>query len=66
MCEVGEVFTGFCEGFFGRDSYGDKRVEAYGADWIVCREIDNNIVLIATFDSREEKDAAVERWRKTQ
>jgi hypothetical protein len=34
---VGAVLHGFCHGAFGRDSYGDKRVEAIGADWIVVR-----------------------------
>lgn len=36
--ESGDTLYGFCEGFFGRDSYGDKVVVAVGRDWIVCRE----------------------------
>ena len=35
---VGDVLYGFCGGWFGRDSYGDKRVEAIGADWVVVRD----------------------------
>jgi hypothetical protein len=35
---VGTVLRGFCGGYFGRDSYEDKRVEAVGADWIVARD----------------------------
>lgn len=35
--EVGDVLYGFCGGWFGRDSYDDKRVEARGRDWVVCR-----------------------------
>jgi hypothetical protein len=35
---VGDVLDGFCDGWFGRDSYGKKYVEAIGADWVVCRE----------------------------
>jgi len=35
---VGDLLTGYCAGAFGRDSYGDKRVEAVGADWVVVRE----------------------------
>lgn len=35
---VGAVLTGFCEGHFGRDFYGDKTVEAIGHDWVVVRE----------------------------
>lgn len=34
----GDTLEGFCAGFFGRDSYGDKIVQAVGPDWIVARE----------------------------
>lgn len=34
----GDVLHGYCGGYFGRDSYDDKRVEAVGADWIVARD----------------------------
>jgi hypothetical protein len=34
---VGTLLRGFCGGYFGRDSYGTKRVEAVGADWVVAR-----------------------------
>jgi hypothetical protein len=34
---VGQVLHGYCGGFFG-DSYDDKRVEAIGYDWVVCRD----------------------------
>jgi hypothetical protein len=37
---VGDVLLGFCNGFFGRDSYEDKRVEALGADWVVARDLE--------------------------
>lgn len=36
---IGDMLYGFCGGAFGRDSYGDKRVEAIGADWVVCRVV---------------------------
>lgn len=36
--EVGTVLYGFCGGWFGRDSYYDKRVEGVGVDWIVARD----------------------------
>lgn len=36
--QVGDTLFGFCGGYFGRDSYEDKRVEAVGKDWIVCRD----------------------------
>ena len=34
---VGSVLHGFTGGYFGRDSYDCKRVEALGADWVVVR-----------------------------
>lgn len=34
---VGTKLYGYCGGFFGRDDYNDKRVEALGADWVVVR-----------------------------
>lgn len=40
--KVGDTLYGFCNGYFGRDSYGDKRVVGIGQDggirWIVARE----------------------------
>lgn len=40
---IGTIIPGYCQGVFGRDSYEDKRVEAIGADWIVCRDDSGNI-----------------------
>lgn len=40
---VGTILYGFCGLFGGPHTdhyYGDKRVEAVGADWVVAREID--------------------------
>lgn len=34
---VGDILYGYCGGFFD-ESYGDKRVEAVGRDWVVARE----------------------------
>lgn len=36
---VGDIIHGFAGGRFGRDSYGCKRVEAVGPDWVVAREV---------------------------
>lgn len=38
VLRIGDMLYGFCNGFFGRDSYGDKRVEAIGSDWVVARD----------------------------
>ena len=35
---VGQPINGFCQGMLGRDSFGDRRVEALGHDWVVLRD----------------------------
>lgn len=35
MIAPGTILYGFCHGYFGRDSYGDKVVVAVGEKWIV-------------------------------
>jgi hypothetical protein len=50
---TGSVLDGFCAGYFGRDSYGDKRVEAVGPDWCVAREIDSGTPVFAVGDPDE-------------
>lgn len=42
MIAVGSRIYGFAGGYFGRDSYDDKTVEAVGADWVVARELDGD------------------------
>ena len=34
---VGTPVPGYCSGAFGRDSYGPRRIEAVGYDWVVAR-----------------------------
>jgi len=46
---VGDVLQGFCGGWFGRNSYEDKRVEAIGSDWVVVRD-DRNYPLFSEGD----------------
>jgi hypothetical protein len=47
---VGIVLFGHCGGHFGRDSYGEKRVEAIGADWVVVRSFDTGLPEFAAVD----------------
>lgn len=47
---VGTVLYGYCGGFFGRDSYEDKRVEALGADWVVARELETGVPVFTVAD----------------
>lgn len=34
--KVGDLLYGFCEGAFGRDSYGDKTIDGIGKNWVVA------------------------------
>ena len=45
MIRVGDLLYGFCGGYFGQDSYDDKRVEAVGAGWIVARDWSGHVWL---------------------
>ena len=38
---IGITLYGFCNGFFGRDSYGEKVIMAVGDDWVVVRNYDD-------------------------
>lgn len=58
---IGMKLKGFCGGFFGRDSYGDKRIEAVGNDWIVARE-ENGEPVFATFVSGRHRDGLLAEW----
>ena len=66
---VGQILKGFCNGYFGRDSYGEKRIEAVGPDWIVVRDYEysfrdneNGTPNLARFDSHEQMHELVADW----
>jgi hypothetical protein len=63
MLRIGSVLHGYCNGYFGRDGYGAKRVEAIGADWLVARDI-CGIPTFAQFKSQEELERLTEEWLK--
>lgn len=61
---VGTVFHGNCEGYFSRDSYGTKRVEAAGVDWIVCRDERGRAVFADLSNlSAPERERHVRNWQ---
>ena len=63
MINVGTVLYGFCNGFFDRDSYGKKRIEAIGADWVVVREEDGQPNFASFAEGREENiERLLEEW----
>ena len=47
---IGDRLHGFCQGYFGRDSYNCKIVEARGVDWVVFRNTSGGIELAAGTD----------------
>lgn len=58
--QVGMTLSGFCNGAFGRESYGEKVVEAFGDDWIVVREEGKPV--FANFYSNAQMLEYVEDW----
>lgn len=62
--EVGTKLYGFCNGFFGRDSYDDKIVEAVGPDWIVVRD-SSTLPMLANFSGMDKEtiDECLTEWQ---
>lgn len=60
---VGMVFKGYCNGMFEYETYFPKRLEAWGADWLVVRE-ESGRVNFCRFTDIEERDRKVEEWLK--
>jgi hypothetical protein len=64
---VGKVIPwkkGFCNGFFGRDSYAEKVIEAIGSDWVVARQ-DDGLPVFAYFEpgwQQEEMENLLKEW----
>ena len=58
---VGDALYGYCDGYFGRDSYGEKRVEAVGSDWMIVREGGEPRALLGVPHGLDA--ALVDRWR---
>lgn len=53
---VGTILYGFCNGYFGRDSYGDKRIVAMGKydgdRWVVVSE-DGHLFFAEGFSKKQ-------------
>jgi len=62
MILLGRRLYGFCNGYFGRDSYETKIIEAIGYRWIVAREIDSQDSVFAKFASEEEMNTKIKDW----
>ncbi len=63
---IGTTLWGYCNGFFGRDSYSPKRVEALGVDWVVARQLDEEAAPeFASFDTPTDLSAYLTAWSST-
>lgn len=59
---VGIKIFGYCNGYFGRDSYDDKIIIASGEDWIVAKN-NRGQSEFASFDSTDEMWKLIDEWR---
>lgn len=60
---VGQKFSSFCGGSFGRDGYGLKTVVAYGATWITV-VYDTGVADTCNFDTHEKMIKSVCEWKE--
>lgn len=58
--QIGMTLYGYCQGYFGRDGYDDKRIEVIGFDYIVVRTINGPDLL----DTQEWRGKVPESWTK--
>lgn len=61
MIAVGKLLYGYCNGFFGRDSYDTKRIEAFGVDWMVVRE-NGGQVRFCPFSKDDNIESLIKAW----
>lgn len=59
---IGMMLYGYCNGYFGRDSYEDKRIEAIGHDWVVVRDQETGTPNFASFKTNGEMTAYLANW----
>lgn len=65
---LGGTLYGFCNGHFGRNSYGKKKIVGIGALWVVVNEREwdmeenGEVFNLAGFDSTEEMLNLLKQW----
>jgi hypothetical protein len=55
------LLQGNCKGYFGKNDWDDKRIEAIGYDWLVVRS-ENGNPLFASFSSQERMQELIALW----
>ena len=58
---VGVTLYGFCNGYFGRDSFRDKVVVSSGSNWIVANE-EYGDLCFAEFATFKDMEKLVKEW----
>lgn len=58
---TGIQIYGFCNGYFGSDSYSDKVIIASGEDWIVGKSRCDGVEF-AKFDDPKEMEECIKGW----
>lgn len=58
---VGIRIYGYCDGYFGRDSYGEKVIIASGEDWVVANDWLNNNEF-ASFEDSDDMEELIQDW----
>lgn len=61
MNNIGRFIYGFCDGYFGRDSYEDKIIVGEGYDWVVvCSPYSG--LQFAEFPDGLMKQELIDKW----
>lgn len=60
---IGETFYGYCNGYFGRDSYEDKTVVYAGRNYLLCEdEYKHPHLAVFQDESNNEITRLIESW----
>lgn len=62
MFLIGFELKGYCDGYFGSEDTGPKRIEMCGCDWIVARSVKTGKPLFARFTSPQNMIEKFEKW----
>lgn len=60
---VGIKILGFCNGYFGRDSYNNKIIIASGDDWVVTKD-NYGMSEFASFGNEDDMEELITSWNK--
>lgn len=59
---IGKILYGYCNGFFGRESWGDKIIVYETSTCICVRYLNSEDLDVAYFESAEQKQMYIDAW----